>query len=294
MAIKSDVLEHLMTHPNEVVSLTALASKLDVTLEQVRSAVSSLRSGAVRQGSGVDKDVAMRDSIRIVSRGYAVKYIPSGDDAPSSPEPTPTPADVPNKSVKTTVTSGSDDRPAAVEVTMTDSDEAVIPVGVNHPHSNDVEVVLGQLGPTAHKVFSYIAQQGGMNVTGDDVVEATGLTRSAVTSAFYNTLFNTKQLNRNARRLFVKVGKDVYRMSLPGDGVIVGPSPKHSGLPAELPKVPTTVTQSTTFTRTPVKVDTPTSPPADDKRIFEELRVLLDGSVLIEDEDGRVYKAREV
>jgi len=166
MSIKSDVLEHLLNHPNEVVSLTALASTLDVTLDQVRNAVSNLRTGAVKQGSVTDDSVGMKEQIRVVSRGYAVKYVPKAEPEPTSV--TPTPADVPKKHVVTTVVdSGSDGRPASVEAVMTD--EPTIPIGVDHPYSDDVEVVLAQLGPSAYKVFSFIANQNGQNVTTEDV-----------------------------------------------------------------------------------------------------------------------------
>src|SRR5437868_7035414 len=104
MSIKGDVLEHLLNHPNEVVSLTALASTLDVTLEQVRGAVSNLRTGAVKQGNGKDSSVGMKEQIRVVSRGYAVKYLPPADEPTPVPViSTPTPADVPKKHVVTTV-----------------------------------------------------------------------------------------------------------------------------------------------------------------------------------------------
>jgi hypothetical protein len=296
MSIKGDVLEHLINHPNEVISLTALASGLDVTLDQVRSAISALRVGTRGGGKPADEKASMRDTLKIVSRGYAVKYMPN-EPTPAPILVAPTPADVPKKHVVTTVVdSGSDSRPAHVEAVMTD--EPTIPIGMDHPYSDDVDVVLAQLGPTAHKVFAYVASQNGQNVTTDDVAEATGLSRSAVVSACYNTLFNKRQLNRNARRLFVKVGKGVFRMSTPGDGVIIGPALKHSGLPAVVPTVPSTSDSVVSkITEKPdgdkvIKTEPPKS--SDQKRLFEELRVLPDGAVLIEDEEGRVYKAREV
>lgn len=282
MSIKGQVVDHLLAHRGEVVSLTTLASSLDVKLDTVRSVISVLRSSKQKGGGG------MRDDIVIVSQGYAVKYV--GPARETQPEPVNVPV-VPKPAPPLIPPVSAAPTPASV--TSSDVDKSMtIPVGVEHPYSDDVETVLGQLGPVAHKVFAFIASQNGQNVTGDDVIEATGLKRSAVSSAFYNTLFNVKQLNRNARRLFVKVGKDVYRMSLPGDGVAVGASVKHSQFPAELPTVPTgdpivAKTATKLYGNKETKLST-------QKRIFEELRVLPDGAVLIEDEDGRVYKAREV
>lgn len=301
MSIKGDIIEHLLKHRGEVISLTALASSLDTTLDTVRNTISTLRSD--RQYGG-----AMRDDIKIVSRGYAVKYI--GPPAPAAEPTKPTPADVPKKHVTTTVVDAeSNARPTAVEVVADDtpkpgplptkptpstSDSETIPIGVVHPFSNDIETVLGQLGPTAHKVFAFVASQNGLNVTGDEVVEATGLTRSAVSGAFYNTLFNKKQLNRNARRMFVKVGKDVYRMSQPGDGVTIGVSVPHSQFPAELPAVPNPAGDPVVAKTVEKLYGNKASGLSNQKRLFEEIRALPDGSVLIEDTDGRVYKATEV
>lgn len=295
MSIKSDVLEHLMTHPNEVVSLTALASTLDVTLDQVRVAVSSLRTGGTK---GNDTDIVkMHDQIHIVSRGYAVKFCPPVKPTSKS---TPTPADMPKhvaektpieikiESAPTTTT----DEPSTVDG-KSKGRTVTAPL---HPYTDDLEEVLGQLGPVAHKVFAFIASQNGQNVHVMDIVDGTGLSRSAVTSTCYNTLYNRKQLNRNAARMFIKVGIDVYRHSMPGDGVkIDGPGQRNSKFPAKLPVVPATFTSDPVVTKTVAKLygDKATGL-STQKRIFEEIRTLPDGAVLIEDEDGNVYKAREI
>lgn len=308
MSIKGDVLEHLLNHRGEVISLTALASTLDTTLDTVRNTISTLRSDRKYGG-------AMRDDIKIVSRGYAVKYV--GPPAPAAEPTKPTPADVPKKHVTTTVADvGSNARPATVEVVADDTPkpgplptkptpsnvdsepktsparEVVAPV---HPYTDDLEEVLGQLGPVAYKVFLFIASQNGQNVTVIDIAEGTGLGRGTVASACYNTLYNRKQLNRNAARMFVKVGIDVYRLSLPGDGVkIDGPGQRNSQFPAELPVVPNKIGADPVVGKITEKLYGGNTSSTNEKRIFEELRALPDGAILIEDENGCVYKAREV
>lgn len=281
MSIKSDVLEHLITHPNEVVSLTALASKLDVTLDQVRSAVSNLRTGAVRQGeNSSNSKVKMSDQIHVVSRGYAVKYIPPAD----APKPTSSPADMPKQ----------------LKLVPSTSDTTPLDQTTNGHVINDrppAEVLLDKLevGPITRKVLRYVIERNGEPVRSQDIIEDTDLTRAQVYGALYSTLTSKTQRNPEAMNYFEKTAHGQYRFVADGNAKtvdetgLVGTGPGRRSTQQQNAGVPTP-----TFTRTPVKAPPTKESTTVQKRLFEELRTLPDGSILIEDENGNVYKAREV
>lgn len=259
MSIKSDVLDHLIAHEGEVVSLTALASKLDLDLEQIRSAITNLRNGAVH---GRNEPAAqMKNQIVYVSRGYAVRYC--GTSGVDGQKPALTLA----SDVKTKT-----DEPPRRAAKYTDTD--------------DIAETLGQLGFIARQVFGYLVQHPNRDVRTREIVDALDLSKEQVIGALYNTLSSDKQMNNNARKFFTKVSHGMYRYVPPLTGErSVAQQVNRDVLvikPASDPVVAKIVKQ---------KYDTPTTV---EKRLFEEVRTLPDGAILIADENGNVYKAREV
>jgi hypothetical protein len=201
-----------------------------------------------------------------VSRGYAVKYTAAPTDDKTS-------------------TNGQ--QPAAVAVPS--DPPAVSATGKTLPYyrsskhvpTDNVSEILGQLGAVSSKVFAYAVSRPLTPVTVDEVAKATGYTNEQVTGAFYNTLSSSKQRNDNAARFFRKVKIGTYMYTPPTDV----PAPSTPTKPVGDPIVAKTVKKLYGDKETKVSTQ---------KRIFEELRVLPDGSILIEDENGAVYKAREV
>lgn len=260
MSIKSDVLDHLIEHEGEVVSLTALASKLDLDLEQIRSAITNLRNGSMNGRN--DPAAQMKNQIVYVSRGYAVRYCgTSGVDGQ-----------------KPALTLASDVKAKT---------EPIEPIrrSAKSIDTDDIAETLGQLGFIARQVFGYLVQHPNRDVQTREIVGALDLSKEQVIGALYNTLSSDKQMNNNARKFFTKVSHGVYRYVPPltGQRSVAQQANRDMLLkPPGDPVVAKIVKQ---------KYDTPTTV---EKRLFEEVRTLPDGAILIADEDGNVYKAREV
>lgn len=294
MSIKGDVLQHLLEHEGEVVSLPALAAMLDIKLDSVRSAVSQLRHGAGRRSGNRMANIG--DNLKIVSQGYAIMYV-----KPSLNGTTPhTSLESDSTSTPTETTETTDSTSADADATSTDATPtnatpestvestrakpSIQTSAPMHPITTSPRKVLNQLGNVAAQVFGYMVKNPNRPITGEEVMKATGLKRNQVSGAFYNTLTNEKQRNRNAVRLFRKVGRDTYQYDKPI--TTASPAPKSTDPVVDKVVVKLYGDQETDVSRP--------SAPAGQKRLFEEVRTLPDGSILIEDENGQVYKAKEV
>lgn len=245
MSNKNDVLTHLMEHEGEVVSLPALASQLDLTLEQVRTAITLLRNGST------PNMVGLKEQLRVVSKGYAVKYV-------NSPSSKPAP-----ELAKASVTEGTN---------VADMSRSPIDIELDR---------LKVVGAITRQVLRFLMEHPNQTISSGTIITSTGLTQDQVYGALYNTMSNVAQRNPLVMNYFKKISSGQYRYMPPGVNSTNGAIPKSDPVTEKIvkQKYESTPKSSTTVTT---------------KRIFEEVRTLPDGTILIEDENGYVYKAREV
>jgi hypothetical protein len=275
MSIKGDVVDHLLAHRGEVVSLTALASKLDTSLDTVRNAISTLRSE--RQYGG-----GMREHIKVISKGYAVKYVGPPRDVVAPAE------------VETPVVAPKPGPPPSASKPVVD---VMAPATAVNGHVLPEDLLdRFAVGPIARRVLACVVAQNGEEITSDEIIAATGLNKPQVYGALYNTLTSTKQRNPEAMLYFEKTKHGVYRFRPNGDATpsvvsgLIGRGNNSSKTEqrkaaAGDPVVARTVEKLYGDKATGLSTR---------KQLFEEIRTLPDGAILIEDEDGRVYKATEV